>query len=63
MISDKLFALAFEYKKTKLWNHLSDTQVFALELSGGRVGYISIMGRAGGQSDTGTGQHCQIHCL
>ena len=53
MTSDKLYGLAFEYKKTKLWNHLSDTQVFALELSGGRVGYISIMGRAGGHCALG----------
>lgn len=52
MISDKLFGLAFEYKKTKLWNILWDQDVFAVKLSGGRIGYISIMGAAG--------RHCAL---
>lgn len=47
MISDKLYALAFSYKKTKLWNILWDMDVFAVKLSDGRIGYISIMGAAG----------------
>lgn len=52
MISDKLFGLAFEYKKTKLWNVLWDQDVFAIKLSDGRIGYISIMGAAG--------RHCAL---
>ena len=40
MISDKLFALAFEYKKTKLWKAMWDIEVFGVKLSGGRIGYI-----------------------
>lgn len=52
MISDKLFGLAFEYKKTKLWDILWDQDVFAVKLSGGRIGYISIMGAAG--------RHCAL---
>ena len=52
MISDKLFALAFEYKKTKLWRMLWDIEVFAVKLSDGRIGYISIMG--------GGGSHCAL---
>lgn len=52
MISDRLYGLAFEYKKTKLWDRLWDTQVFAVKLSDGRIGYISVMGNAG--------QHCAL---
>ena len=52
MISDKLFALAFEYKKTKLWKAMWDIEVFGVKLSGGRIGYISIMG--------GGGSHCAL---
>lgn len=46
MISDELFARAFAYRKTKLWEKLSDMHVFAVELPMGRIGYISIMGAA-----------------
>lgn len=46
MISDKLFTHAFAYKKTKLWEKISDMHVFAVELPWNRVGYISIMGAA-----------------
>lgn len=48
MDSDMLYKLAFEYKKTKLWNILSDIEVFAVKLSGERIGYINIMGFSGG---------------
>lgn len=47
MISDKLYELAFKYKKTKLWMQLWESQIFAVKLSGGRVGYISIIGMIG----------------
>lgn len=47
MISDKLYELAYRYKKTKLWKNLWETELFAVKLSGGRIGYISIMGSAG----------------
>lgn len=52
MISDKLFAYAFAYRKAKLWEKLSDMHVFAVELPGNRIGYISIMGAAG--------EHCAL---
>lgn len=52
MISDKLYALAFEYKKTKLWNILKETEVFAVKMSNGKIGYISIMGIKG--------EHCAL---
>lgn len=47
MIEDRLYALAFEYKKTKLWKILYDMELFALKLSDGRIGYISIIGASG----------------
>lgn len=47
MIKDKLYELAFAYKKTKLWNELWDDQIFAVRLGDGRIGYISIMGKGG----------------
>lgn len=53
MTSDKLYELAFEYKKKKLWKMLRDTEVFAVKLSGGRIGYVSVMGAAGGHCALG----------
>lgn len=47
MIDDKLYTLAFEYKKTKLWKTLYDMELFALRLADGRIGYISIIGAKG----------------
>lgn len=52
MISDRLFEKAFAYKKTKLWKQLWDSQLFAVELSDGRLGYVSIMGKLG--------EHCAL---
>ena len=46
MISEQLYELAFRYKKTKLWNRIRDTEIFAVSLSDDRIGYISIMGGA-----------------
>lgn len=43
-ISDQLYQLAFEYKRTKLWTFLLDIELFAVLLSDGRIGYISILG-------------------
>ena len=47
MDTDKLFELAFNYRKTNLWKSLFEDQLFAIELSGGRIGYVSITGRLG----------------
>jgi hypothetical protein len=47
MISDRLYELAFLYKKTKVWEQVSDTQIFAIKLSDGKLGYVSIMGFSG----------------
>lgn len=47
MISEKLYELAFEYKKAKLWKALWDAELFAIKLSGGRIGYVSVAGARG----------------
>lgn len=52
MNSDRLYELAFEYKATKLWKVLWDTELFAVKLPDGNIGYISIMGAAG--------EHCAL---
>ena len=47
MASDKLYDLAFAYKKTRLWTRIEEDQIFAVELPDGRMAYVSIMGRNG----------------
>lgn len=47
MISHQLYEYAFAYKKTKLWKTLFDMDLFAVGLSDGNIGYISIMGAMG----------------
>jgi hypothetical protein len=47
MVSDKLYEIAFKYKKTKLWKKLWDTEVFAVKMSDGEIAFLSVMGRAG----------------
>ena len=46
MISDKLYELAFAYKRTRLWESIWDTEIFAVKLSDGRIGYITVTGAA-----------------
>lgn len=47
MTPDRLFELAFQYKKTKLWKKLWDSQIFAVRFSDGGIGYCSVMGMNG----------------
>ncbi|MCD8089703.1 MAG: hypothetical protein LUD81_03610 [Clostridiales bacterium] len=44
---DRLYEKALEYKKTKLWKKLSDSQLIAVEHSDGTIGYCCIMGKMG----------------
>ncbi len=53
MFSDKLFELAFIYKKTKLWKMLWDSEIFAVSLPNGEIGYCSVMGAIGEQCALG----------
>lgn len=47
MATDRMYDLAFQYKKTKLWKKLFDSDIFAVRLSDGEIGYCCIMGMAG----------------
>lgn len=47
MSKDKLYDAAFRYKKAGIWKKLWDNEVFAVKLTCGEIGYISIMGKNG----------------
>ena len=47
MASDELYSLALEYKKTKLWKKLYDSELFSLQLSSGETAYCCVMGDLG----------------
>lgn len=47
MPTEKLYDIALQFKKTKLWNQLCDTEMFALKLSNGQIGYCCVMGEIG----------------
>ena len=44
MSRDRLYQLAFEYKKTKLWKKIGKEDLFAVQFSNGRLGYCSAEG-------------------
>lgn len=46
-VPDELYDTALRFKKVKLWNKLYDTDIFALKLSNGEIGYCSITGNSG----------------
>lgn len=47
MYPDQLYQLAFTFRKTKLWKSLYESELFAVALPGGEVGYCSVMGFGG----------------
>lgn len=47
MYPDRLYELAFAFRKAKLWKYLYDTELFAVSLPNGEIGYCSIMGFLG----------------
>ena len=47
MFTDELYEAAFRYKKTKLWKQMFDSELFAVRLSDGEIGYCCVMGLAG----------------
>lgn len=47
MAKERMYELAFRYKKAKLWQRMFDSELFAVKLSDGKIGYCSIMGRMG----------------
>ena len=44
---ERLYELAFQYKKTKLWEKISDSHIFAIRLSDKQMGYIAVTGANG----------------
>ena len=47
MASDKLYKLAFEFKKLKLWKVLNETQIFGVKTDSGEILYCVILGELG----------------
>lgn len=47
MYPDRLYELAFAFRKRKLWKTLYDSELFAVALPNGETGYCSVMGRMG----------------
>ncbi len=45
MTRNDLYDVAFRYKKAGLWKKLWDSEVFAIKLKNGEIGYVSIMGK------------------
>ena len=43
-IDDAVFEAAFQYRSDKLWSKLNETNIFAVCLSNGEMGYCSVMG-------------------
>lgn len=50
MISDKLYSMAFKFKKKKVWNIILNVHVFAVKFSDGNTGYINITNSVNGRS-------------
>lgn len=47
MTENRVYDLAFRYKKSKLWKKLYDTQLYALRHADGSISYCCVMGRGG----------------
>ena len=47
MATEKMYDLAFQYKRTKLWKKMLDSELFAVRFSDGEIGYCCVMGLAG----------------
>ena len=44
ILTDKMLAVAFQYRETELWKKLADNDLFAFRLSDDEVGYCCVMG-------------------
>lgn len=47
MFTDELYEAAFDYRKTKLWKQMFDSELFAVRFTDGEIGYCCVMGLAG----------------
>lgn len=46
ILNDSMLSVAFRYRETNLWKELTDSDVFAVRLSTGEIGYCCVMGNA-----------------
>ena len=46
-LAERLLELAFEYKKSKLWKVMKESELFSIRFADGEMGYISILGMQG----------------
>ena len=46
-LQDRLEKLAYQYKETELWNILSDSDIFGVQLEDGKIAYCCVMGSSG----------------
>lgn len=44
ILTDDMLKAAFAFRKSELWNELDDSDIFAVTLSNGEVGYCCVMG-------------------
>ncbi len=47
MQTEKMYELAFQYRTKRLWTKLYDTELFAVRLTDGEIGYCTVMGMLG----------------
>ena len=47
MATEKMYDLAFQFKRTKLWKQILESELFAVRLSDGEIGYCCVMGIGG----------------
>lgn len=47
ILNDSMLSAAFRYREIELWKTLRDSDLFAVRLSTGEIGYCSVMGNAG----------------
>ena len=45
--TETMYELAFQFKGTKLWQKVSDDELFAVQLEDGEIGYCTVMGMLG----------------
>lgn len=47
MATKKMYDLAFQYCETRIWEHLHEDQLFAVQLTGKEIGYCCVLGNLG----------------
>lgn len=50
MATEKMYEMAFRYKRAKLWKKMLDSELFALRLSDGEIGYCCVMSMGEGHN-------------